>query len=77
MTSVVRSARKTRCRFTLRTGSTGATDLVIVVSEAAGRAVLKPAAGLNGFRGRRWVFRPLFCVRVLRAEKAQSYESAS
>jgi len=67
MMSVVRAARKTRGRFTLRTGATGATDLVIVVSETARRAVLKPIAGLNGFRRRRWVFRPFFRVRVLRA----------
>ncbi len=67
MVSVERSTRKTRSGFTLRTGATGARDLVIVVSEAAGRAVLKPAAGLNGFRRRRWVFRALFCVRVLNA----------
>ena len=77
MMSVVRSARKTRSRFTLRTGATGATDLVIVVSEAARRAILQPTAGLQGFRRRRAVFRPFFCIRVLRAEKAQSYHPAS
>jgi hypothetical protein len=63
--SVEGFSRKARGRFSLRASPTGASDLMIVVREAARGAVLEPAAGLQGFRRRPLVFRRILCIRIL------------